>query len=260
MSEAILEARDLVAGYVEDILILNGISVKAWPGTIACVLGPNGTGKSTLLKTIFGFLRPIRGSVTYRGREITGVAPRTMLGHGICYLPQSPSIFPFHSVAVNLRLGLWSSGLSRNQIAERVERAYVQFPLLGEKRRQPAGQLSGGQQRQLEMARSLLADPDVYLIDEPTAGVDPKTSAEIYRRIRALAREYGKAILLVDQDIRRALEIADYVYVVRTGTILEEGSRADFGGDTQALVARWLHAGSEPASTAEADADASSTS
>jgi len=242
MVEAILEAEGLVAGYVEDILILNGISVKAWSGQIACVLGPNGTGKSTLLKAIFGFLPPIKGSIRFKGRELRGAPPRTMLGLGISYLPQHPSIFPFHTVEVNLRLGLWRRGFSKTQINERIERACAQFPVLAEKRRQPAGQLSGGQQRQLEMARSLLVDPDVYLIDEPTAGVDPKTSAEIYRRIQSLARDQGKAILLVDQDIRRALEIADYVYVVRTGAILEEGTRADFGGETQALVARWLHA------------------
>ena len=244
-SPAVLEASGLVAGYVEDILILNGISVKAWPGRIACVLGPNGTGKSTLLKAIFGFLPPLHGSVRFKGQELLGTPPRAMLAQGICYLPQQPSIFPFHSVEVNLRLGLWCSGFSHVQIAERVARALAQFPVLAEKRRQPAGQLSGGQQRQLEMARSLLLDPDVYLIDEPTAGVDLKTSAEIYRRIQALAREHGKAVLLVDQDIRRALEIADYVYVVRTGMVVEEGARTDFGGDTQALVARWLHAGSE---------------
>lgn len=245
MTEAILQATGLVAGYVEDILILNGISVKAWPGKIACVLGPNGTGKSTLLKAIFGFLPPIRGSIRFKGRELRGTAPRAMLSQGICYLPQHPSIFPFHSVEVNLRLGLWRSGLSNAQITERVARAFTQFPILAEKRRQPAGQLSGGQQRQLEMARSLLLDPDVYLIDEPTAGVEPKTSAEIYRRIRALAQDHGKAVLLVDQDIRRALEISDYVYVVRMGAILEEGARTDFGDDTQALVRRWIQAGGE---------------
>ncbi|TAM57552.1 ABC transporter ATP-binding protein [bacterium] len=240
---AFLETDGLVAGYVEDILILNGVSVKAWPGRIACVLGPNGTGKSTLLKTIFGFLPALRGSVRLKGRELRGLPPRAMLRQGVCYLPQHPSIFPFHSVEVNLRLGLWRSGLSRAQIGERVARMEAQFPVLAEKRRQPAGQLSGGQQRQLEMARSLLLDPDVFLIDEPTAGVDPKTSTEIYQRILALAKERGKAILLVDQDIRHALEISDYVYVMQTGAIIEEGARSEFGGDTQALVARWLHAG-----------------
>ncbi|HVA38526.1 MAG TPA: ABC transporter ATP-binding protein [Candidatus Dormibacteraeota bacterium] len=245
LGAAILEAEALVAGYFEDIHILKGISVKAWPGHVACILGPNGTGKSTLLKAVFGFLRPVSGHVRYEGREITGMAPESMLANGIAYLPQHPSIFPFLSVEVNLKLGLWGRRLSRAQIAERIAEACSQFPVLEEKRRQPAGQLSGGQQRQLEMARSLLTDPKVYLIDEPTAGVDPKTSAEIYRRIRSLARERGKAVLLVDQDIRRALEIADYVYVVRTGALLDQGPRDRFGGDTAELVARWLHASGE---------------
>ncbi|MGH7709062.1 MAG: ABC transporter ATP-binding protein [Vulcanimicrobiaceae bacterium] len=242
MSEALLEVRDLVAGYVAGISILKGVSLAARAGEIACVLGPNGTGKSTLLKAIFGFLRPTGGSVRFRDREMIGMLPKAMLKTGIAYLPQHPSIFPYLTVEVNLRLGLWSRKLNRVAIMERVEQAYERFPALAGKRRQPAGQLSGGQQRQLEMARSLLADPDLLLIDEPTAGVDPKTSVEIYRTIRALATERNKAVVLIDQDIRHALEIADYVYVVRTGVIIEEGSRRDFGDDTQELVARWLRA------------------
>ena len=111
-----------------------------------------------------------------------------------------------------------------------------------EKRHQPAGQLSGGQQRQVEIARSLLTEPPVYLIDEPTAGIDPRTSEDIYELIASLARDAGKAILLVDQDIKSALAIADYVYVVKNGSVASHGSRATFGGDTDALVARWLYA------------------
>jgi branched-chain amino acid transport system ATP-binding protein len=115
-----------------------------------------------------------------------------------------------------------------------------------EKRRQAAGQLSGGQQRQIEIARSLMADPAVYLIDEPTAGVDPKTSEAIYDLIDELARRRSKAILLVDQDIKSALAISDYVYVVKTGTIVSQGPRDHFGGDIDKLVARWLHASGDP--------------
>ena len=118
--------------------------------------------------------------------------------------------------------------------------------LLGrEKRSQPAGQLSGGQQRQVEIARSLMADPSVYLIDEPTAGVDPQTSETIYDIVQGLARDLSKAVLLVDQDIRAALAITDYVYVVKNGTVFSEGERDDFGTDTDALVARWLYASGE---------------
>jgi branched-chain amino acid transport system ATP-binding protein len=236
----VLDARSLVAGYQRDVNILTGVSVRAWAGRIACVLGPNGTGKSTLLKTIFGFLRPVEGRVVYRDGDITGLAPHRMLAQGITYLPQHPSLFPYLSVEVNLRLGLWHA--RPQDAAERIERVYGRFPVLREKRRQPAGQLSGGQQRQLEIGRAYLTAPELYLIDEPTAGVDPITSADVYRIIERLAHEDGRAILLVDQDIRRALAVADHVYVIRNGALFAEGPREDFGGDTAALVSHWLSA------------------
>lgn len=244
--DVVLEARSLVAGYERDIHILNGLSVKAAAGRIACVLGPNGTGKSTLLKTIFGFLRPVGGQVLFNGADITGTQPYRMLGLGVAFLPQQPSLFPYLSVEVNLRLGLWHAGRAARHWRSRLERAYVQFPILREKRRQAAGQLSGGQQRQLEVARAYLADPMLYLIDEPTAGVDPITSGEIYRIIERLARAEGRAILLVDQDIKRALAVADHVYVVRNGALFAEGPREDFGSDTAALVSHWLSASAGP--------------
>ena len=240
----VLETRSLVAGYERDIDILNGISVNAWSGRIACVLGPNGTGKSTLLKTIFGFLRPVEGQVLLEGEDIVGTPPHRMIGKGVTFLPQQPSLFPYLSVEVNLRLGLWHAGEA--DWMERIDRAYDRFPVLRDKRRQPAGQLSGGQQRQVEVARAYLTDPRLYLIDEPSAGVDPVTSGDIYRIIDGLAHREKKAILLVDQDIVRALSIADYVYVVRNGTLFAEGPRDAFGSDTAALMSHWLGTGRPP--------------
>jgi branched-chain amino acid transport system ATP-binding protein len=241
-ARVVLETRSLIAGYERDINILNGVSVKAWAGRIACVLGPNGTGKSTLLKTIFGFLRPVEGEVLLDGKDIAGAPPHRMIGKGVTFLPQQPSLFPHLSVEVNLRLGLWRQGKGGGAWREAAEQAYRRFPVLGEKRRQPAGQLSGGQQRQLEVARASLTDPNLYLIDEPSAGVDPITSGDIYRMIDALAHAESKAVLLVDQDIKRALSIADYVYVVRNGALFTEGPRDMFGGDTTALMSHWLGA------------------
>jgi branched-chain amino acid transport system ATP-binding protein len=241
-SGPVLDARSLVAGYQRDVNILTGVSVRAWAGRIACVLGPNGTGKSTLLKTIFGFLRPVEGKVVYRDDDITGLAPHQMIRRGITYLPQHPSLFAYLSVEVNLRLGLWHAPSGAQDSAARIEGAYERFPVLRDKRRQPAGQLSGGQQRQLEIARAHLTDPELYLIDEPTAGVDPITSADVYRVIEQLAHDEGRAVLLVDQDIRRALAVADHVYVIRNGALFAEGPREDFGGDTAALVSHWLSA------------------
>ena len=235
-----LAARDLVAGYLPGISILRGVSVEAPRGHVRCVLGPNGTGKSTLLKVLFGFLPPTEGQITLDGRSIQGLAPHQMGDQGIAYLPQRPSIFPHLAVDWNLRLGAWRYKRHRARVDSLVERALERFPILAEKRRQPAGTLSGGQQRQLEIARSLMHDPAVFLIDEPTAGIEPRVAAQIYGLIRDLAAR-DKAVLLVDQNIKRALEIADYVYVMRTGTVLAEGSRDSFGGDTDALVARWLY-------------------
>jgi branched-chain amino acid transport system ATP-binding protein len=244
-AEPLLSCENLVAGYTRDINILRDLSAKAWAGRISCVVGPNGTGKSTLLKALFGFLKPSSGHVTLGGEDISGQPPFKMLGAGLAYLPQRPSLFPYLTVESNLKLGLWHARPKKTLLAEKLERAYERFPIIREKRSQPAGELSGGQQRQVEIARSLMTDPSVYLIDEPTAGVDPQTSEIIYRIVRDLARDLGKAVLLVDQDIRAALAITDYVYVVKNGTVFSQGAREDFGSDTDALVARWLYASGE---------------
>jgi branched-chain amino acid transport system ATP-binding protein len=244
-AEPLLACENLVAGYTRDINILRDLSAKAWAGRISCVVGPNGTGKSTLLKALFGFLKPSSGRVALDGEDITGQPPFKMLGAGLAYLPQRPSLFPYLTVESNLKLGLWHARPRKAVLAEKLERAYERFPVVREKRSQPAGELSGGQQRQVEIARSLMTDPSVYLIDEPTAGVDPQTSEIIYEIVRDLARDLGKAVLLVDQDIRAALAITDYVYVVKNGAVFSEGAREDFGSDTDALVARWLYASGE---------------
>jgi branched-chain amino acid transport system ATP-binding protein len=236
-----LVARDLVAGYLPSIDILRGASFEAARGQVRCVLGPNGTGKSTLLKVLFGFLPARAGEIRLDGQVVRSLAPHEMGRHGVVYLPQRPSIFPHLAVEVNLRLGAWRYRGERGRVDELVGRAYERFPVLQERRAQPAGTLSGGQQRQLEIARSLMHDPVLFLIDEPTAGVEPRIAALIYELIKGLAAQ-DKAILLVDQNIKRALEVADYVYVMRTGAVVSEGSRAEFGGDTEALVARWLYA------------------
>ena len=235
-----LEIKDLVGGY-GGVQILSGASLKVERGQIVALLGGNGTGKSTLLKVLFGFLPAREGEIRLDGHLLQSVGPHEMGRHGVVYLPQRPSIFPYLTVEVNLRLGAWRYRGERGRVEELVGRACEQFPVLGERRGQPAGTLSGGQQRQLEIARSLMHDPVLLLIDEPTAGVEPRVAALIYELIRGLAAQ-GKAVLLVDQNIKRALEIADHVYVMRTGTVLSEGSREAFGGDTEALVARWLYA------------------
>jgi branched-chain amino acid transport system ATP-binding protein len=236
----VLTARNLVAGYLPGINILNGMSVDVMRGEVRCVLGPNGTGKSTLLKVLFGFLPAQQGEMHLGTTSLKGFPPHDMCRHGITYLPQRPSVFPFLSVEVNLRLGAWQFRRKRALVRERTERAYAQFPILQERRRQAAGTLSGGQQRQLEIARALMADPTVMLIDEPTASIEPRIAAQIYALIAGLARD-GKAILLVDQNIKGALGIANHVYVMRTGTLFVEGPREEFSDDVETLVSRWLY-------------------
>jgi branched-chain amino acid transport system ATP-binding protein len=204
------------------------------------VLGPNGTGTSTQLKVLFGFLPPQQGEMHLGGVSLRGIASHRMARHGITYLPQRPSVFPFLSVEVNLRLGAWPFRSNRALARQRIEGAYAKFPVLAERRRQIAGTLSGGQQRQLEIARALMTDPAVMLIDEPTASIEPRIAAQIYALIAGLARD-GKAILLVDQNIKGALGIADYVYVMRTGSLFAEGPRTDFAEDVETLVSRWLY-------------------
>src|SRR5271165_578446 len=169
----LLTARNLVAGYLPGINILNGMSVDVLRGQVRCVLGPNGTGKSTLLKVLFGFLPAQQGEMHLGTTSLHGIPSHDMAHRGITFLPQRPSIFPFLSVEVNLRLGTWSFRRDRTLARERIKRAYVQFQILAERRRQAAGTLSGGQQRQLEIARALLTDPTVMLIDEPTASIEP---------------------------------------------------------------------------------------
>ena len=235
-----LTVRQVVAGYLPGINILNGMSLDVVRGQVRCVLGPNGTGKSTLLMVVFGFLPAKAGEIRLGETSLRGVGSHQMARHGVTYLPQRPSVFPFLSVDANLRLGTWSFRTDRRLAAERIEQALVRFPILRERRGQLAGTLSGGQQRQLEIARALLTDPTVMLIDEPTASVEPRVAAQIYELIARLAGQ-GKAILLVDQNIKGAIGISDHVYVMRTGTLLEEGPRSRFTDTLETLVSRWLY-------------------
>lgn len=235
-----LTVRGVVASYLPGINILNGMSVDVVRGEVRCVLGPNGTGKSTLLKVVFGFLPASAGEIRLGETSLRGVGSHQMARHGVTYLPQRPSVFPFLSVDANLRLGTWSFRKNRKLAAERIEQAFSRFPILRERRGQPDRRVLGGQQRQLEIARALLTDPTVMLIDEPTASVEPRVAAQIYELIAGLA-EQGKAILLVDQNIKGAIGISDHVYVMRTGTLLEEGPRSAFTDTLETLVSRWLY-------------------
>ena len=223
-----IETRELRAGYHRGLDILQGVSVSAGPGRITAVLGVNGVGKSTLLKAICGFLKPTGGQVLLDGQNITGIAPHHMVGRGAVYAPQQPGIFAEMTVEENVMLGGWSFRADAARLARKLEENYGRFPVLKERRRSPARILSGGQRRMLELARALMTDPRYLLIDEPSAGVAPLVAESIYRTVGAL-RDSGVGILLVDQDIRRALSVADYVYIIDLGRNRLEGPPSSFG-------------------------------
>ncbi|HID62422.1 MAG TPA: ABC transporter ATP-binding protein [Anaerolineae bacterium] len=231
-----LEINDLYVGYYKDLNILQGVSLRARDAQITAVLGPNGVGKSTLLKSIFGFVKPQRGEVRFAGQDIVGTPAHHLVRLGISYIPQRQSVFPQMTVEENLELGAWSFRHDAARIRQKIEANYERFPILRERRHSPAGDLSGGMQRMVELGRVLMTDPKLILVDEPTAGLAIMLAREIYDLLVQL-KEEGITILLVDQNIRQAIKIADYVYVLELGRNRHEGPREEFEDLKKAL---WL--------------------
>ena len=231
-----LEINDLYVGYYKDLHILQGVSLRAREAQITAVLGPNGVGKSTLLKSIFGFVKPQRGEVRFAGQDIVGTPAHHLVHLGISYIPQHQSVFPHMTVEENLELGGWSFRQDATRIRQKIEANYERFPILRERRRSPAGELSGGMQRMVEVGRVLMTDPKLILVDEPTAGLAIMLARQVYDLLVQL-KEEGITILLVDQNIRQAINIADYVYVLELGHNRHEGPREEFDDLKKAL---WL--------------------
>jgi branched-chain amino acid transport system ATP-binding protein len=223
----VLEVKDLYVGYYRDLNILQGVNLKAQRGKITAVLGANGVGKSTMLKAIYGFLPPNTGQVFLEGQEVTGVPTYKLIEKGLAYIPQHPGIFRWMSIEENLEMGAYTFRGDKARIKRKLEENYTLFPALKERRKSLAGNLSGGQQRMVELARTLMTDPTVMLVDEPTAGLAKLLSAEVYQMLVKL-KESGISIVLVDQEIRQALKIADYVYVLELGSNKFEGPVSEF--------------------------------
>jgi len=240
VSSDLLTLSDVTAGYVADIDVLRKVSLSIEKGRISGLIGLNGAGKSTLMKTICGFLRPHTGKIEYDGEDITGIPPHTLIDRGIWYIPQESSLFPYMTVGDNLRLPLerllHSSDRERE---ERLAEALVRFPALADRMRTPAGNLSGGQQKMVELAKAWVVRPRLCLVDEPSVGLAPIVAAEVYRFIELFASE-GMTILLVDHNVRRVVKMAEYVYVLSLGEIAARGRREDFEGDLHAQVRAWL--------------------
>jgi branched-chain amino acid transport system ATP-binding protein len=234
-----LKVKELTVGYSKDIHILKELNLEAKERKITVVLGANGVGKSTLLKTVFGFLAPYEGTIAFKGQDITGTAPFELASMGISYIPQKPNIFPHMTIAENLQLGAWTFRHNKDQVNKRILENFERFPILSERKQAKAKNLSGGQQRMLELGRALMTSPSLLLIDEPTAGLAPKVAKLIYHEIVRLKNEEDRTIILVDQNIKQAIAIADYVYIIELGQNSIEGPREKFD-DIRQMIKSWF--------------------
>ncbi len=223
-----LAINDLYVGYYRDLNILQGVNLQAEDGRITTILGANGVGKSTMLKAIYGFLRPNQGQILLDDQNIIDVPTHERINMGISYIPQQPGVFRFMSVEENLELGAWTFKGDKARIQRKLAENYERFPALKPRRKSNAGELSGGMQRMVEIGRTLMTDPNVILVDEPTAGLAKLLSEEVYQMLVDLRDRDGLTILLVDQEIRAALKIADYVYVLELGRNKFEGPAEEF--------------------------------
>jgi branched-chain amino acid transport system ATP-binding protein len=224
-----LTIEGLVAGYGQGD-ILRGVDLELEAGTITCVIGPNGAGKSTVLRAVSGLLRPSRGSITLAGRSLAGLSPRRVLEAGVVHVPQERSLFPLMTVFENVLVGghvLRDGALARRRADAIAER----FPLVRERRSARAGSLSGGEQKIVEIARALMLEPTVILMDEPSMGLDPRARGLVFSTITELNREQGHTVLLVEQNARAGLQVAHRAAVMDAGVVALEGEAAGLLGD-----------------------------
>ena len=213
---AILQLDGVVAGYGAGD-ILHGVDLTVEPGTVTCLIGPNGAGKSTVLKTVSGLLRPSRGQVLFRDQEINQLRPRARLLMGIVHVPQERSLFPAMTVRDNLLMGGYVIK-DPKVVKQRMERAVAAFPICAGRASAQAGSLSGGEQKQVELARTLILDPDLVLLDEPSIGLDPRSRHLVFQSIRTLCAT-GTTILLVEQNARSGLAASDVGVVLEAGAV-----------------------------------------
>ena len=204
---------------------IRGVSLEVKKGQIFTLLGSNGAGKTTLLKTISGIMDPVRGSIEFANEDITGVESSDIVKKGISHVPEGREVFPLLTVYENLMMGAYTRK-DRDGVARDLEQAYRYFPILKERESQAAGLLSGGQQQMLAIARALLADPQMILMDEPSLGLSPKLTKEIFAIIRMINRDSGRSILLVEQNARIALQTADFGYIMENGRIVMQDTCA----------------------------------
>jgi branched-chain amino acid transport system ATP-binding protein len=222
--EVLLQLANVESSY-GPIKAIRGVSLKVRRGEIATVLGSNGAGKSTILKTISGVLDPTRGSIVFNSTDITAHDPAEIVKRGLAHVPEGREVFPLLSVHDNLLMGAYTRA-DRDGVARDIEQVYAYFPILRERGKQDAGLLSGGQQQMLAISRALMCNPQLILLDEPSLGLSPKLTKEIFEIVVRINRERGTTILLVEQNANMALNAADYGYVLENGRIVMEDSCA----------------------------------
>jgi len=219
----ILETEKITAGYTAEVNILYDVDIRLESGQIVSVIGPNGAGKSTLLKTIFGILKPSNGKISLKEEDITGLTPDKVAKKGISYVPQVENVFSSLTIQENLEMGAF---IRDDDYSQRLNEIYELFPVLRERKKQKAGQLSGGQRQMVAMGRALMVDPQVLLLDEPSAGLSPKLVDMIFEKIIDVNKT-GVSIIIVEQNAREALKMADHGYVLAMGrNVLDDTGKA----------------------------------
>lgn len=228
----VIEARDVVAGYLPGVNILNGCSVAAYPGEMIGIIGPNGAGKSTLLKAMFGLVKVHSGAVTLGERDITNLRTNQLVEMGVGFVPQTNNVFPSLTIEENLRMGLY---LRPKKIRERLDAMWDLFPNLHERKDRSAGALSGGERQSLAMARALMMEPSVLLLDEPSAGLSPVRQDETFIRTRRINKT-GVCVVMVEQNARRCLQICDRGYVLDQGRDAHTGTGRELANDPKVIA------------------------
>lgn len=231
MSERVLEAKNLVAGYLPGVNILNGINFYADKGELIGIIGPNGAGKSTLLKAIFGLVKVREGSITLNGESIVGLKANKLVSKGVGFIPQTNNVFPSLSIEDNLQMGIFQQP---SKYKERVDFVISIFPELGKRLKQRAGSLSGGERQMVAMSRALMMDPAVLLLDEPSAGLSPVRQDEAFLRVSEINKA-GVTCIMVEQNARRCLQISDRGYVLDQGKDAVVGKGRELLNDPQVI-------------------------